>query len=698
MRPLAGPRSLIGPMIVLNGSLPKLLWRNSAMSCVPGVSAAIASCTASASAPVLMPTSSGFLCCQSKRSGKYAAVCCWMTPRSGYVDGIVGVPNRACRLCASAGAITRAARTIGSARFNISDLLAKLQYSAAEPAEQPMRSAACRASCLRAFVAAPLAVLLVGAALVAAAPPSGDRVSLADLLDRAAWYLDYFVDEFENVVAEESYIQDSSTMLPSFSPIPTGRGGAFPPPPSPTDAARARHRDLRSDFLLVKAPDTEALVPFRDVLTVDGVPVRDREERLAKLFIADHSGNIMELAERIGAEGARYNLGNMRSTLGNPVLGLGVLQRSYQPRFRFSLGKEDRAVGPSALVVEFKETVSPAMIRGEAGRDLMAHGRVWIDAPTGRVLKTELQVEQPAIRATVTTWFRLEEKSGVGVPSEMREQYTLANGNRISTIATYGRFRRFDVSASEDIRTPLATSREEWTGMTLVELPPGRFTMGSGSSEAGRNADEVLHDVEITRPFFIGQFEVTQQEWRTVMGTAPSHFGACGSRCPVENVTFAEVEQFLTKLNAHVAPPQSKAPSLRFRLPTEAEWEYACRARTTGPFSTGENLTTAQANYNGKFPYPSFPPGDFRQKPTPVGSFALNPWGLGDMHGNVWEWTSDWYAPYSEFAAANIDPHGPADGEKRVIRGGSWFFDANSARCGLRYTHAPQDKGFSLGL
>jgi len=177
-----------------------------------------------------------------------------------------------------------------------------------------------------------------------------------------------------------------------------------------------------------------------------------------------------------------------------------------------------------------------------------------------------------------------------------------------------------------------------------------------------------------------------------VMGTAPSHFTSCGPRCPVENVTFAEVQKFLEKLNAHTPK------TLVYRLPTEAEWEYACRARTTGPFSTGENLTTAQANYNGKYPYGAFPAGEFRQKTTPAGTFPLNPWGLADMHGNVWEWTSDWYGPYPESAAANIDPHGPGSGEKRVIRGGSWFFDANSARCALRYTHAPQDKGFSLGF
>jgi len=373
------------------------------------------------------------------------------------------------------------------------------------------------------------------------------------------------------------------------------------------------------------------------------------------------------------------------------VLALGVAQRSYQARFQFSPGKDDKSAGPGVSVVDYKEVATPAMIRGEAGLDLMAHGRLWIEAVTGRVMKTELLVEQPAIRAVITTTFQLDERLGIAVPLEMRERYTLANGNHVTTVATYGRFRRFDVSADEVVHTPLAALTDGWTGMTLIELPPGRFTMGSADTEAGRNGDETLHDVEITRSFLMGQHEVTQQEWRIVMGTSPSRFGTCGPRCPVENITFDEVQQFLSKLNA-------RAEALRYRLPTEAEWEYACRASTTGPFGTGENLTTAQANYNGTQPYGAFPPGEFRQKTAPVGTFPLNPWGLADMHGNVWEWTSDWYGPYAETAVANIDPHGPAAGEKRVIRGGSWFFDANSARCGLRYTHAPQDKGFSLGF
>jgi formylglycine-generating enzyme required for sulfatase activity len=306
----------------------------------------------------------------------------------------------------------------------------------------------------------------------------------------------------------------------------------------------------------------------------------------------------------------------------------------------------------------------------------------------------------------------MDDRFSIAVPNEMREQYWLGTGNKITSIASYGRFRRFDVRADEDIRMPTRTIDDPLTGMTFVEVPAGRFTMGSASSEQGRNPDEVLHDVTITHPFLLGRYEVTQQEWRAVVGTSPSTFTSCGPRCPVESMTYDDVQRFLMKLNDtqklnDTPRPQTSSAvrKLNYRLPTEAEWEYACRAGTTGPFATGETLTTAQANYNGKFPYGASSPGapgaaagEYRQRPVAVGSFPLNAWGLGDMHGNVWEWTADWYAPYDDTPSGNIDPRGPASGEKRVIRGGSWYFDANSARCALRYTHAPNDKGFSLGF
>jgi formylglycine-generating enzyme required for sulfatase activity len=213
--------------------------------------------------------------------------------------------------------------------------------------------------------------------------------------------------------------------------------------------------------------------------------------------------------------------------------------------------------------------------------------------------------------------------------------------------------------------------------MTFVRIEPGVFQMGSPLSEPFRAVDEVLHEVKIGREFWLGQFEVTQEQWTGVMGGNPSYHSTCGPRCPVESVTWFDVQQFLAKLNA--ASKESK-----FRLPTEGEWEYTCRAGTKTAFSTGDGIDQSQARF------------DVHDGPVAAGSYSPNAWGLYDMHGNVWEWTDDWYAPYS--AGPQIDPKGPQHGEKKVIRGGSWYFGADSARCALRYTHSPGDRGFSLGF
>ena len=224
--------------------------------------------------------------------------------------------------------------------------------------------------------------------------------------------------------------------------------------------------------------------------------------------------------------------------------------------------------------------------------------------------------------------------------------------------------------------------------MEFVLVPAGSFVMGSPPGEPGREPVEAAHDVRISRPFYLGRHEVTQAQWLRVLGTRPSWFGDCGDGCPVERVSFYDARRFVSRL--------SEWSGERFRLPTEAEWEYACRAGTTTPFHTGENLTSAQANYDARGPYPGFPPGEFRSRPTPVGSFPPNAWGLFDMHGNVWEWTDDWHCPYP--AGPATGPRGRCATEYRVIRGGSWAFDAASARCALRYTHRPQDSGYSIGF
>ena len=226
--------------------------------------------------------------------------------------------------------------------------------------------------------------------------------------------------------------------------------------------------------------------------------------------------------------------------------------------------------------------------------------------------------------------------------------------------------------------------------MEFVLVPPGDFLMGSPPAEPSREAQEVQHPVRISRAFYVGRYEVTQGQWQKVMGSNPSRFQKCGPDCPVERVNWHQIQTFVARLNE-----RSSLPPLR--LPTEAEWEYACRAGTTTPFSTGKNLTTAEANYDGGGPYPGYPPGEFRQTPVKVGTFPPNAFGLYDLHGNVWEWTEDWHCPYPTGPAT--DPRGAKCATIfKVIRGGSWYFGADSARCALRYTHRPQDLGFSLGF
>jgi hypothetical protein len=265
-----------------------------------------------------------------------------------------------------------------------------------------------------------------------------DRISVELLLGRAGWYVIEFLEKFSNVVSEETYLQDSS--VPMQNAVLIGRAGTL-----------ARNRVLRSDFLLVSVNSAQEWVPFRDVFEVDRQPIRDREQRLAKLFLKP-SPDSLDQAISIQEESARYNLGNMRRTVNNPVLGIVVVQGDLQPRFRYSLGKLDPKVGPGVWTVDYREVATPALIRGRSDLDLFSHGRIWIEAETGRVMKTEVLLDQPSLRARITTSFRFDERFGIAVPYEMQEEYKFDSGVRVTAVATYARFRRFDVSTDEAIR------------------------------------------------------------------------------------------------------------------------------------------------------------------------------------------------------------------------------------------------------
>ncbi len=245
--------------------------------------------------------------------------------------------------------------------------------------------------------------------------------------------------------------------------------------------------------------------------------------------------------------------------------------------------------------------------------------------------------------------------------------------------------------AATVVRAPRQEHASSWidphTQMEFALVLPGTFRMGTSADEAGRETGEVPHLVTLSRAFYMGRYEVTQAQWQRVMGTSPSFFQDCGSQCPVERVSWVEVQEFIRRLNAASRPG--------FRLPTEAEWEYACRAGGDQAFGHAAGLSSRDANINGNYPY-NAPKGTFRQRTTPGGYFPANPWGLFDMSGNVWEWVQDWHCAYPD--SATVDPLGDCSSEHRVIRGGSWLFDGGSARCGLRYTHRPLDRGYSLGV
>ena len=182
--------------------------------------------------------------------------------------------------------------------------------------------------------------------------------------------------------------------------------------------------------------------------------------------------------------------------------------------------------------------------------------------------------------------------------------------------------------------------------------------------------------------------EVTQGQWKRVMGNNPSNFSGCGSNCPVENVSWNDAQEFIRKLNAMEG-------GNKYRLPTEAQWEYACRAGTTTPFNTGDNITTSQANYDGNNPMPGYSKGQYRKQTLPVKSFSPNRWGLYDMHGNVCEWCGDWYGENYYSSAPTRDPQGPSSGTIRVLRGGCWNRGARILRSAVRYRCYP---GYSLNF
>jgi len=235
-------------------------------------------------------------------------------------------------------------------------------------------------------------------------------------------------------------------------------------------------------------------------------------------------------------------------------------------------------------------------------------------------------------------------------------------------------------------------------GLDMVEIPGGTFMMGSPANEQGRGKDERPQHKATISSFYMGKYEVTQAQWRAVAGLPkvamdlnPDPSYSRGDDLPVDNVSWDEAVEFCARL--------SRATGKTYRLPTEAEWEYACRAGTTTPFSFGETITPELVNYNGHFPYGSGVIGANRNGTMPVGSAGYaNGFGLYDMHGNVWEWCQDLYSKNYSSQSPSVDSKGQNTETRRVNRGGGWNCSARLCRSAVRSRGAPGDRSIVLGF
>lgn len=245
-------------------------------------------------------------------------------------------------------------------------------------------------------------------------------------------------------------------------------------------------------------------------------------------------------------------------------------------------------------------------------------------------------------------------------------------------------------------------------GMKLVRILAGTFKMGSPKDEEKRGSDEDRHEVEITKEFWLGVYEVTQGEYQRVMGKNPSYFSADGggkgrvkgldtSRFPVECVTWQDAQAFCDKLSALA---EERKMGRKYRLPSEAEWEYACRggASSYQIFHFGNSLSSTQANFDGNYPYGGADKGAYLERTCKVGSYKPNAFGLYDMYGNVWEWCSDWYGVDYYGKSPRRDPLGPSEGSSRVLRGGSWYNFGRFCRSAYRNRNTPGYRILNCGF
>ncbi len=268
------------------------------------------------------------------------------------------------------------------------------------------------------------ASVLMAALAVGAAPSvSAQSVQAKDLLPLVGAYIRTFVNDFSNVVAEESYKQE----------IPSPR----------------RKRQLKSDLMLVKYPGAEGWLIFRDTFEVDGKSVRSEPERLTKLFV-EPPENAMRRAREITTASEKYNLARI-GTINNPLLVLALLQEENHDRFRFTLGGTEKSLGPDVRVLQFQEFRTPSFIKIDGNADVFSNGLLYVQQATGRVVKTQLNIGKRGSGIEIQTTFQRDPSLEIDVPAQLKEWYPDGQGGDITGEATYTRFRRFQVATQEEV-------------------------------------------------------------------------------------------------------------------------------------------------------------------------------------------------------------------------------------------------------
>jgi formylglycine-generating enzyme required for sulfatase activity len=259
-----------------------------------------------------------------------------------------------------------------------------------------------------------------------------------------------------------------------------------------------------------------------------------------------------------------------------------------------------------------------------------------------------------------------------------------------------------NLKAAKAKKAEEAKSRSDYTnliGMQFIKIQPGSFMMGSPEADEGRfKLHGPVHQVTINYTFYMAKYEVTQEEYEKVTGNNPSKADKCidfccdDPKCPVENVSWNDTQKFLRKLNARDA-------KYKYRLPSESEWEYACRAGTTTAFAFGDSLSADMANFNGGLPYGDAPKGRYLKKAVPVGSYQPNAWGLYDMHGNVNEWCEDLFQDYDKVPANGLANETIGEiGISRVRRGGMWGASGENLSSSMRGASDPTFSGVGNGF